>query len=629
MQVNSNSLFYLDRNKNVQVDDNSGILSTVQGKVASIFGQRNYNILDVLNRALTSDKKLTDHTIKIICDKTGRKLGLTQEKADQISKLILLSKSKQKCETTLHETSSMCLKDSKMTKSMELLQKHLTPNSEAQKILSSLLEETSLKAKMNGVKLSPELINTYLEDYKFLFKTRLIYSILGYQNSTYSGRKEHSIIERTDERTGKSSLYIKKQGKWTSVKEIRDNFDWDKKEGMLASKDNANERWNYFGEGLVPIDRFYHHEAANQTNYPKDNAKLHPVAKLSKNEMSQLLKHAKKFQGFNNENNPTKESEPLNCVIQMISNPRPLFKHGALQNLNGQIPLHCGIRIITSDGLVYSTGFGSTLAEDKYNTGGSKYLGTINGQPTIMDYEEFRTHDGRVVTTIATTTARAENTLNLLNAYREGSIRFNIFKQNCIRLGMFVLGLNGVTLNIKVALNTVISRIFPSIEQVPIIGAPIKNFLRMTKKVRREIRSEIPQIVKDTFQALQSMVLFVPTKISTLLKNLFILSFGGRIGSPIRKNEKLEDFEKDDKALTNFDELVSNLFDDTASDVQHSSVFVNWQLKQKSTVVHKYSGQPNMNILPPVRRADVKYSDTRKAQFAEIYKASTPIDSDD
>ena len=44
-------------------------------------------------------------------------------------------------------------------------------------------------------------------------------------------------------------------------------------------------------------------------------------------------------------------------------------------------------RRIDAQGRVFSTGFGSALDEDEYNKGLSRYLASINGQPTILDYE--------------------------------------------------------------------------------------------------------------------------------------------------------------------------------------------------------------------------------------------------
>lgn len=619
------NLYYLDVNNSIKLDGNTGLLDTCKRKMASLLGQRNYNVFDVFNKAVTSSTNLKNRDIVAIRQAVTKKLGITCKKTERAFHQLFFSGKKDK-QKIIHGLSSLCM-DTKLSKKLEELQKRLTENTDAKKNLSKLLEETNLKVKMKVVQLDPTRIDKHFEDYQFLFKTRLIYSILGFKNSTVAGQWEHGVLERTDQ-NGKGSLFIKKQGQWASVKSIREEFNWDKNEGMIATKGNSNERWNYFNEGLVPIDRFFHHEAADQANYPAENAQLHPVTKLSSNEMTKLLAHAKKFKGFNTHLNPRKEKEPLNCVIQFITNPRPDFKHEALQNLNGQIPVHCGIRIVTQDGSVYSTGFGSTLHEDKYNAGGTKYLGTINGQPTILDYEEFRTHQGRVVTSLPVNEKQAKAILDHLNAYRKDSIRFNILKQNCMCLGTNILGLSGVKLNIKVPFNEVIWRALPNVSQLPIVGKPIRSFLKEIKKVKKGMNSKIPQSVKIVFHALSEIVLFVPTKISTLCKNLFILSFGGKIASPVKTNVKLQEFEKEESPLINFNQLVCNLFDDSASDVQHSSVFINWQLKQKSTVVHSYSGQPNIQILPPVSASAKQYSTQRKEEFNRVYERSIPMDEE-
>jgi hypothetical protein len=516
----------------------------------------------------------------------------------------------------------------KNLKSLLKLKEHFGKDTSVIKTtLSSIIDEASLKSKCKSLNLDVRLVDDYYEDIQFLFKTRLIYSIVGMKNTTAAGPTKHDFKEIVNTK-GKTDLCIKKEGKWVPIQQIREELVWDSKETALASKSNPNERWNYFDDGLVPIDRFYHHEAAHEENYPLANAQLHPVAQLSQKEMKQLLEHAKNFTGFNTENNPNKTGENLNCVIQVVSHPRPMFEKACLQNLNALAPVHCGIRIVMADGSVYSTGFGSTLEQDTYNEGLRKYLGTINGQPTILDYEEFRPHDGRIVTNIPIGDKRAENILKQLNTYREGTVRFNIIKQNCMRLGTNVMSMAGVDLNIRETFSTVLYRALPNLETIPVIGKPMKSLVGRVKKVSHAISSKMPEPIKKIFNQLNRIVFFVPNKIGTLISNLLVLAMGGLVASPqnacplvASKQRNLEDLE----SLDSFSKLLNNLFDEEASDSQHSSIFINWQLQQASTDVFQYSGQPNMNVVPPQTEEEKQYSEQRKTEFWKIFQNSTPM----
>lgn len=397
---------------------------------------------------------------------------------------------------------------------------------------------------------------------------------------------------------------------------------WDSREGALVSNNNQHERWNYFDNGLVPIDRFYHHEVSHEKNYPIQNGELSPIVQLSPEEMTILLTRAGDF-----EFPEGKPEEAFNCVIQFVSNPRPEFDHSLLKNLNAQIPVHCGIRLIMSDGSVYSTGFGSTLQEDTYNEGMRKYLGTINGQPTILDYEEFRRHQGRIVTSIPLGDACAKDILNQLNEYRQRSIRFNIIKQNCMRLGTNVLSMSGVDLNIQQEFGITLYRALPDLKSVPVIGKPLKDLHGRVKNITDIISPKIPNFVKDFFN---KTIFFIPKKIGAFIANLIILAMGGIIASPTPSTNaspiadsnpnRLDYFER----LDSFEKLYTNLFDEQTSDIQHSAIFINWQLQQKSTDVHLYSGKPKMNILPPETEESKNYSADRTKEFQEIYQYAKP-----
>lgn len=628
--ITNKELFYINNQNHIKIDKTNGYFSCINRAVYSLVGFKNYKICDILKTAsnFQSVKSLDPHQVHYIYAKAGQKLQVKAEIINRLFDCIVNFHNNQAYADIFHQLTND-LKDRSQLNNLENFKKHLDPQSEAHQIVSKAIQEAQLKIKLEAIKLDPHLVDEHRDDIEFLIKTRLIYSIIGYQNTTEAGKTDHALkIDYIEDE--KLCLWIKKEGQWTPVKKIKEEFTWDKVEGVLANKTNPNERWNYFHEGLVPIDRFCHHEAMDSPNYPQQNIHLKPVAKLSEKEMRVLLNHAMSF-GRNKEN---LNSIQKDCVIQVFSNPRPISENNWLKNLNAQIPVHCAIRIITKEGDVYSTGFGSTLLEDKYNNKLNKYLGTINGQPTIFDYEEFRPHDGRIVTSIPVSSDQAQEILNNLNIYRERTIRFNIVKQNCMKLGTSILSLAGIDLNIRISSGTMLYRALPDLQLVPLIGKPLSSLVGRVNEVNHTIHSSMPSSMKKAFEALNQIVFFVPNKIGALLKNLLALSLGGHIGSPERKNEteaygkcKMDwhDNEEDMDSLDSFSHLVQNLFDNKVSDIQHSAVFINWQLKKQSTTVHLYSGQPNMNIMPPQTDLEQAQSEKRKEEFKDIFKYSVPV----
>lgn len=566
---------------------------------------------------------LADRKIVKVCEQGVYKFGLKTETAKKIQSALINARNGKNTEYEIHSLSDL-LTDAAARKTMQRLQK-VANDKPACQTITATLDEAALKSKLKGIKLDPKLAEIYPDDIRFLCKTRLIYSIVGYQNTTAAGPKEHALKNGVDAK-GKPCLLIKKQGKWIPVKKVQEDLQWDSKEQMLASKSNSHERWNYFHEGLMPIDRFYHHEAANDPNYPEQNSRLHPVAKLSREEMHKLLAHSSAFTNFNTEKNPLKEKQPLNCIVQFVSHPRTMSESPLGKNLDAQIPVHCGIRLITSDGSVYSTGFGSTLKEDEWNEGLNHYLATINGQPTIMDYEEFRQHDGRIVTTLPINTKRAKLILDHLNSYRKNTIRFNILKQNCMRLGTNVLAMSGVHLNIRVPIGTTLYRALPDVKNIPVIGKVLSPLLNANRKITHIVGKATPECVKKSLQAVGAVVGYVPYKLVTLMKNVLMLSLGAHVSSPERNQGKLENLEDyTDDQLNGFGKLFGSLFDEHASDIEHSSTFIHWQLQQPTTFVHKYSGQPSMNLLPSEEEEAKAYNESKKAKLIDLFKYSEAL----
>ncbi len=288
--------------------------------------------------------------------------------------------------------------------------------------------------------------------------------------------------------------------------------------------------------------------------------------------------------------------------------------------------------IILNDGSIYSTGFGSTLDEDRYNSGIWKFLGSINGQPTNIDHEEFKEHSGRIKASIKITQEDAQYILRRLNYYRKCSIRFNMLKQNCMKLATHVLALLGKNINIKVSLGTMLYRCLPDLKDIPLTYNQLSHVHRFTKNCFDSISSQIPKIVKTIFINLGQLLFFIPQKISTILKNILVYTIGGNTGSKeistFSEDDDFIDEESDlecdqEGVLENFFCLLSNITDDEAANIAHSSVFINWQLNHLGIEVHPYLNKPSINVMPLNEEQIIKDSKELLRQFKDLYQSNT------
>lgn len=582
---------------------------------------RSYDILTILRQAINSKaNNLAKEDFDFICCKSAKKLNIPDNILRSFINFSNLEVEQMNASiATVSESISGDGKidQSKKCSEIKALNQFAKKSGLKNPQITELLEKAYQKVKLKAVGLDPSLADTCFEDVKLLFDTRLIYSILGLQNSTSEGKIKHRL-DVHDNGDGTFELMILKEGRFQSIKDIKKLLEFDKKEGMLCSRGNTDERWNYLNNGLVAVDRFFHHDRSHLENYPVQNQYLHEVTQLSALEMSKLLAHAQK--GVAEEDS---SKQDRSAVVQFITHPR--FSNESnllLNNLDAQVPVHCGIRVITNDGKVYSTGFGSTLDEDKFNTGLDKYLATINGQPTNIDYEEFRAHEGRITTSLAVTQENAEKILEQLNSYRREGIRFNILKQNCMRLGTNVLSMAGTELDIRVSLDTTLLRCLPDSKNIPVFGSLLSKTFKVISSISDLIDKKTPQVVKDIFKDIKDCAFYIPRKLGTIVKNILVYSLGGVVASP-QFSKSLSNNELNQDSLESFNCLLSSIFDDEASDIHHSSVFINWQLSQATTQIHEYTG-PSMSLLPLEDEETKARSEVRKKTLQEMYKYSTP-----
>jgi hypothetical protein len=472
----------------------------------------------------------------------------------------------------------------------------------------------ALQKKWGELRFNKHWLEKYPDDVKFLVQTKLIYSILGFQNSTSKGFIDNKIKVLSCSNS-KKGLWIKKEGIWVAISKIKRTLKWDPKERVLISRKNPLEKWCYFSEeGLLPFHTCYERHLVQDPKYPKNHRTMRPITQLSKGEMGRLLAHAAKF-------NSCLDCPPKG-VLQFVTHPISTEHPSFFQNLYAQRRVHCGIRLITPDGAVYSFGLGADYREHCVKKESLQCLASVNGQPKLIDYLEFQKFDQRVVTTVPLNELEVEQILKQVNFYREKGIRFNVLRQNCVRFATHLLGFANISLNIRISLIAVAWRSLPNVEHFPVIGIFLGSAKRIIKKMSQRTAIRIPKIVKEIFAFIAQKVLSIPHLFIIFPLNLGLLAVGGRMASAnnslsLKRNSDSGKFES-------FESLLTGLFDPDAGYVHHPSIFIHWQLNQKTTEIYHYSGQPNLYLLPPQTVEDKLFSTNKKAVLKTMFKESKP-----
>jgi len=456
------------------------------------------------------------------------------------------------------------------------LKEKLPKGSELAKRVELVQEKVSVyKAwKESGRDLS--LFKTDYESVRFLVKERLLYTIEGLERTSNLGKRRKQLIVRD------GKLYALLEGKRIPVHSLIDKLRFDKDYLQLVEK-TTGKPWLYLlPEGLQQIDRC-------------SSEKLLPITRLDVNEMRRLRAHACKMEGtgFSKQMPPT-------CVYQLFTNPRKIGKvpqSRLLDGLQALAPVHVGFRIIDQDGYVYSSGFASTLEEDKYCDGAFNMLATISGMPGTVDYEEFRPNEGRIVTSIPMTKETSDKMLDTLNEMREKKIRFSLLKQNCSCLAVYLARIAGVKIHQKVSRGEVFTNLLPHYSSYPRLNSIVSKIIMLSEKTSKKTRlpsvREMNYVVGKVFRAIKTPLRII----SNIITNLILVVFGATRGSPLTGDEYVKPGKRGVRRFFSIIQSPWDIISDAPTTVLHSGPVIDWQLQQKSTCRYVYKS-PSMNVLP-------------------------------
>lgn len=412
---------------------------------------------------------------------------------------------------------------------------------------------------------------------RFLKESGLVFSIVGYRESCRDPN-QHDIKLDHD-----GHPMLKMKGRFVRWETVSREIEYDSKSEKVKSRvypGSIVQSWNYFQEGLVPVDRFEYDQ-------------VFPVYKLTEAEYNRTLQHARKFYETHSEKDPGIAKD---CIVQFTTIENRVVPNGALfDHAQRNYPVHIGMRLITRDGQVYSFGYqllpeeAAFLFSDYFST----FLATAEAKISMRDYEEFRPVN-KLVTSIPLSSQRAQNILNRLNELNGQQLRFQYMRQNCSQLMREVMQIAGYDVDLRTTGTEVVYDALPSLTQIPVI----KKVVSFTK----DIWNSLPIFTTMPIEFSANLMLYIPKKVAIVATNLLAWKMGAsKKTTPLQEGVEDEVFY-DKKKLQTFSTLIrswGDIFNEETNVVYHSKYFIDWQKEQHSTFEDVYSKRPKFAIVPP------------------------------
>jgi hypothetical protein len=438
-------------------------------------------------------------------------------------------------------------------------------------------EDAKLAQKWEKLGLPMSVLENHVDCARFLIESGLAFVIVGYRESC----RNPDLHDLKLDHDGHPML--KMQGRYVRWETISREIHYDPKSEKIKSRaypGSIVQSWNYFQNGLVPVDRFSYDQ-------------VFPVYELTQDEYHRTHQHALKFYETNPEKDPGIAKD---CIVQFTTIENRVVPNGALfDNAQRNYPVHIGMHLITADRKVYSFGYQllPEEAEFLFSDYFSTFLATAEAKIGVRDFEEFRPVN-KLVTSVPLSSQRAQNIINLLNELKDKQLRFQYMRQNCSQLMREVIQLAGYDVDLRTTGKEVLYDALPSLTQIPVIG----KIAFLVKK----IWDSLPTFITVPIEFSADVLLYYPRKIATVATNLLAWKMGAaKKTTPLQEDVEDEEFY-DKKKLQTFSTLIrswTDVFKDETNAVYHSKYFIDWQKKQRSTFKDTYSGRPKFVIVPP------------------------------
>jgi len=436
---------------------------------------------------------------------------------------------------------------------------------QAHKEIQSHQSELKTQTRWLDLGFDEDFISTHPYFVDFMLESGIAYSIAGLKN-TFGAQNTLHEIRKNEE--GEPCVLV--EGVFRPWNEIKDKFTARKEYDVFVSKNNESERWTYTDQGITKQDIYEFTEPS-------------PICTLSETEYTTVCNHAKKF--YSEKNPDPKPHELKDAVIQIATSVGVACRGQTpfVQNVAKKLASHYGIRIITKEGKVYSFGYRRDFGElDHVET--KTTFASVKGVMAMNDFDELRPHKGRYVTSIAISSTDADKIMKEIIGQRGGS--FDMLHHNCVEKVAQCLAIADVKVDTVEPFESSITLLaYKFFTHLPYIGQCVKK----VKKCACRILNAIPQVVSRPIRFTASIIFFVPHKILTVLKNLFIISLGWTKASPTLQKQSCHCKRKFS---------YCDLFNPNLSDFNSSRKLLSWQKRKQSTECYIWNGKPLFCLLP-------------------------------
>ena len=409
------------------------------------------------------------------------------------------------------------------------------------------------------------IVETDPEAVSYAVETGLIYTLAMFRDAP--ALDKGSPVVRFE---GGRALF-KVEGQWATAEEVKAKIPYSKEEKRFIG-------WN-----CIHPDGFVQHDDTIYTS-------LYPIATIRPDVYARVLRQGQEFWAGREDADEGKEKP---YVLQVMTMGGRYFPNSwCTKNLEDMIPGHSSVRLIGPDGSVCS--FGTHFrASDADRVWRDHFLTTVETHVPMPDFMESRPSCEVRVTSIAITKDRFESICRYSEEAAKG-FPFNYATANCTRFGTTLMALCGVEVDTRTTAGEIISKIPPSLSDVPFIGRPLSRLAAAVAVVAVPIidltgallRFVLPRCLRLAYVFVVREVSHVMKSMGAFITNLLAMTLLGAGRTFIPKGVHYQPNRGADGplALPTSTRLMTwrDLLNPDALVFYHSSKLKHWQLAQRN-----------------------------------------------
>lgn len=365
------------------------------------------------------------------------------------------------------------------------------------------------------------------------------------------------------------------EGAFMPWKAFESTYMWSKKQDSFIDKGNKEQEITFTDApvGFIRKSRYTYDEPF-------------PTTTLDAAQLRSVKQQATLFTGA---------QELPHAVVQVFTSPGGFSGPDWLCNAfaqTGSVPSHCGIRVISNTGDVYTFGYMMDPKEETTWASPFRLASTVKASIGMIDYDEFRRFGKRFVTSLPLTEDAYKKVMAYLGSKQKANDSvFNFGRDNCASFSASVLHEAGYSLP---DLHVSVSRFFGGLLIAPIMHLPVVGkVLKAVGGIFASFFSGIRTVGSTFFPSklacpILGPVTYLADKVLAVVKWCFSWVLGATKMSPyVTKTvgDRVTPFLS-----------VGDLFRIGATDMVSSEGLLAWMQQQRSTKEYVYRG-PELTVL--------------------------------